>query len=61
MKRVLCNATIEEFPDGSLEVTVEGVGDFYGNMRVYHLDERDPDRAAREGIRKFVEEMGGDL
>lgn len=60
MRRVLCNATIEEFPDGSLEVTVEGAGDCYGNTRVYHLEERNPDRAAREAIRLFVEEMGAE-
>lgn len=61
MKRVLCDATVDPCDIGSFTVTVTGRGDHEGTVRVYTMRRVSEDSAAREGIRKFVEEMGGDL
>lgn len=61
MKRVLCDATVDPCDIGSFTVTVTGRGDHEGAVRVYTMRRVSEDSAAREGIRKFVEEMGGDL
>jgi hypothetical protein len=61
MKRVLCNAFINPMSDGEFSVTVTGVDHHDGVIRVYHIEKDSEDDAAREGIRLFVEEMGGEL
>jgi hypothetical protein len=47
--------------DGEFSVTVTGVDHHDGVIRVYHIEKDSEDDAAREGIRLFVEEMGGEL
>jgi hypothetical protein len=63
MKRVLCDATIDRCETGSLvvTVTVTGRGEHEGIVRVYDAWNPNDDDAAREGIRRFVKELGGDL
>jgi len=61
MKRVLCDATVDPCEIGSFTVTVTGAGDHAGTIRVYTMRKSTEDAAAREGIRRFVEEMGGDF
>jgi hypothetical protein len=60
MKRVLCDATVDRLPTGGFQVTVQGRGDHEGNVRVYGIRKPSEDSAAREGISRFVTEMGGD-
>lgn len=62
MKRVLCNATVDRCETGSLvvTVTVTGKGEHEGIVRVYEVWHPTDDAAAREGIQKFVEEMGAE-
>ena len=61
MKRVLCDATVDSCEIGSFTVIVTGKGEHDGVNRVYTMRSGSEDSAAREGIRKFVEELGGDL
>jgi len=61
MKRVLCDATVDPCEIGSFTVTVTGKGDHAGTVRVYTLRRVSENVAARDGIRNFVQEMGGDL
>jgi hypothetical protein len=63
MKRVLCDATVDRCETGSLvvTVTVTGRGEHEGIVRDYTLWHLTEDAAAREGIQKFVKELGGDL
>ena len=61
MKRVLCDATVDQCETGSFTGTVTGKGEHDGVSRVYTMRHFDEDVAAREGIRRFVEELGGDL
>jgi hypothetical protein len=61
MKRVLCNATVEPSEIGSFIVRVTGCGEHEGMSRVYTMRKKTEDGAAQEGIRRFVQEMGGDL
>jgi len=61
MKRVLCDATVDPCEIGSFTVTVTGRDGHAGIVRVYTMRKVSEDAAAREGIRRFVEEMGGDL
>lgn len=66
MKRVLCNAVVDSLglDDGGQHhgwrVVVTGTGDHSGQSRVYEIREETQDDAAMEGIRRFVEEHGGD-
>jgi len=62
MKRVLCDATVDRCVTGSLvvTVTVTGRGEHEGIVRVYDAWTPNDDDAAREGIQKFVKELGGD-
>jgi len=61
MKRVLCDATVDPRDIGSFTVTVTGRGEHEGIVREYTLWHLTEDAAAREGIQKFVKELGGDL
>jgi hypothetical protein len=61
MKRVLCNAIVDRCEIGSFTVTVSGRDDHAGIVRVYTMRKASEDAAAQEGMRRFVEEMGGDL
>lgn len=58
MKRVLCNAIVDPLPDGSFSVTVTGQGHHDGVMRVYTIKGADEDAAAKDGLSRFVEEIG---
>ncbi len=66
MKRVLCDAVVDPLkPDeggqfANFLVTVSGRGEHDGVSRVYIMREQVEDEAAKEAIRQFVEEMGGD-
>jgi len=60
MKRVLCDATVDQLGPKEFQVTVQGRGDHEGNVRVYTLKKPSDDSAARAGIERFVAEMGGD-
>ncbi len=60
MKRVLCDATVDRMGPKQFQVTVQGRGSHVGIFRVYTIKKPSEDAAAREGIRLFVEEMGGD-
>lgn len=60
MKRVLCDATVDRLGPRRFQVTVTGVGDHAGNVKVYTVTATTEDVAAREGIKRFVREMGGD-
>jgi alpha-beta hydrolase superfamily lysophospholipase len=60
MKRVLCNASVDASPTGQLVVTVHGIGEHTGEKREYTFPAAEKeDSAAMEGIRRFVEELGG--
>jgi hypothetical protein len=61
MKRVLCDATVDPCEIGSFTVTVNGRGDHEGEVRTYIMRKADEGAAAQEGLRRFVEEMGGEL
>lgn len=61
MKRVLCDATVDPCEIGSFTVTVTGKGEHDGVTRVYTVQSGSEDVAAHKGIRRFVEELGGDL
>lgn len=67
MKRVLCDAVVDRVGEdnggqfASYLVTVDGRMDHAGKQRVYALNAETEDEAAKTGIRRFVEEMGGDL
>lgn len=60
MKRVLCDAIVDWLGPDEYQVTVSGAGDHAGNVKVYTIKKKTEDNAAREGIRRFVAEMGGD-
>lgn len=66
MKRVFCDAVVDRVgEDGggqnmSYLVTVDGRMEHQGTQRVYALNAETDDEAAKVGIRRFVEEMGGD-
>lgn len=60
MRRVLCDATVDRLGPKEFQVTVEGRADHAGNVKVYRILKHSEDNAAREGIRRFVAEMGGD-
>ena len=60
MKRVLCDATVDRVGPDEYQVTVTGAGDHVGNVKVYTIRKKTEDNAAREGISRFVAEMGGD-
>jgi hypothetical protein len=60
MKRVLCDATVDRLGPKEFQVTVQGRGDHEGQFRVYTVKKLTEDYAAREGIRRFVADMGGD-
>jgi hypothetical protein len=61
MKRVLCDAVVDRLDIGGFQVTVEGRGDHAGTVRVYTIKTITEDAAARDGIRRFVDEMEGEL
>lgn len=61
MKRVLCDATVDPMADGEFLVIVTGTGDHDGVRRWYHIEKDSEDAAAKEGLRLFVLEMGGDI
>jgi hypothetical protein len=60
MKRVLCDATVDRIGPNQFQVTVQGREGHEGNFRVYTIKKQTEDSAAREGISRFVAEMGGD-
>lgn len=60
MKRVLCDAVVDKNMFGGFIVGVTGQGEHKGVDRSYVINRETEDEAAREGIRRFVEEMGGD-
>lgn len=60
MNRVLCDATVDRLGGNEYQVTVQGRDAHEGNVRVYTIKKLTEDNAAREGIRRFVMEMGGD-
>ena len=53
--RVLCRATVEVI-SGGWRVTVVGLAP-YEHVRRYDISEKDDNVAAREGLRRFAEEM----
>ena len=65
MKRVLCNATVDSLgmdaggQTRGWRVVVTGVGDHSGQSRVYEIKDETEGDAAMEGIRRFVDELGG--
>ncbi len=60
MKRVLCDATVDRLGPKRFQVTVTGVGEHAGTVKVYTVEKTTEDVAAREGIKRFVREMGGE-
>lgn len=60
MKRVLCDATADKVEGGGFLVTVTGVGEHADTVRNYTIEADEEGPAAREGIARFVREMGGD-
>lgn len=60
MKRVLCDAVVDHAGLASYVVTVRGRENHEGTERVYKIKANTEDQAAREGIKRFVEDMGGE-
>lgn len=60
MRRVLCEAIVDPCEIGSFTVTVTGRGHDEGTIRVYTMRSVSEDSAAKEGIRRFVEELEGE-
>lgn len=65
MNRVLCDATVEMAgsdlggQNEKFMVTVKGRMDHDGIERTYVVSAQTQDEAARDGIKRFVDEMGG--
>lgn len=60
MNRVLCDAVVDRLGPDRFQVTVTGREAHEGNVKVYTIKKKTEDNAAREGISRFVAEMGGD-
>lgn len=60
MQRVLCDAVVDRLGPKRFQVTVTGAGLHAFIVRVYTVRATTEDVAAREGIKRFVREMGGD-